>query len=141
MKSKILILLTLVIFLGGMGVAVAATAANTTKTTKINTACIQSAVEKRESAIITAYTKKTDAIKTALEARKAALVTAWGKSTVKERVQARAKAWKTFKATQVKAQITYQRELVAAWATFNKERKTCRISESNDENGSTDLGL
>lgn len=142
MKTKVLLILTMVVFcLGGVSIAAAKATAAAQNSGKTNTACVQSAAEKRENAIIAAYTKKTDAIKSALETRKTALKEAWGKSTVRERVQARAQAWKTFKATEVKARLTYNQELKAAWATFNKERKACKITETNDENGATDTGL
>ncbi len=140
MLKKILPLIVLVALLGGAGVAAASTTFVKKAVKGTGTACVQTAVENRETALIAAYEKKAEAIKAALQTRKTALIAAWGKSTVAERKQARNAAWKAFREAVVAARQTYQKEVKNAWATFNTDFKKCKV-ENPEENGGTDLGM
>ncbi len=149
-KKKILLLIVSFLFLG-IATSVFAVAydnsgtpygSSGTQKPKFDPTCIQTALEKRENAIIAAYNKKTAAIKAALEQRKIALKEAWGKPTVRERVLARVKAWQAFKTAQYKANKTYQTESKAAWQQFYKDRKACKtVTEANDEPNLIDQNL
>lgn len=149
MKKKI-ILLIVSFFVLGMTTSVLAVAydnsgtpydSSGTQKPKFDPTCIQTALEKRENAVIAAFNKKTTAIRVALEQRKVALKDAWGKQTVRERVLARAKAWKAFKTANFNANKIYQKEVKVVWQQFNKERRACRITEANDEANGQDLTL
>jgi peptidoglycan hydrolase-like protein with peptidoglycan-binding domain len=59
-------------------------------------ACMRTAVEKRENALISAYDTYTAKIKAAREAKKTALLAAWNIQDAKERHTAIKQAWKTF---------------------------------------------
>ena len=64
---------------------------------QIDIACAQAAVDKRESAVISAFDKKSSAVRGALEQRKTDLKAAWAKENLKERIKARLEAWKKFR--------------------------------------------
>jgi len=87
--------------------------------------CIQKAIEKRENAIIAAFTQKSDAIKAALGSRNSTLKEAWGNSNQKERIAARIKAWNDYRLAIKKARQTYYTEIKAAWTQFKKDRRVC----------------
>ena len=108
---------------------------------QLDIACVKSAVEKRESAVIAAYDKKTAAIKTALTTRKTALKEAWDKTTIKERLVARLAAWKAFRAAKLGAQKVYVGEIKAVWRQFKTDRKSCGVTETNNESQGTDIAL
>ncbi len=94
--------------------------------------CIQNVVEKRDTAIITAYTKYSSAVLTALNTRKAELKTAWAITTKNERRKAIAAAWAKFKKTQAGARSAWAKEKNAAWKAFKTEAKGCKVTTSDD---------
>lgn len=113
----------------------------TAKKPQLDVICIKNAVERRESAVIAAYDKKTTAIKTALTTRKNALKEAWSKITTKERLAARLAAWRVFRAAKLGAQKIYVGEIKATWQQFKIDRKSCGVTEMNDESQGTDIAL
>lgn len=111
---------------------------NTPKAKKqLDLVCLQGAIEKRENAIIAAFTKKAEAIKVALETRKNALKEAWGKTIQKERIAARLKTWNDYRLAIKKARNTYYTEIKAAWTQFRNDRRACgqpvEVEPANDE--------
>ena len=74
--------------------------------------CIKTALEKRETAISSAYT-------TALTTRKTALLVAWDKTTKSEVKTAIANAWKSYKSTK-------NASIKTAWNTYKTDVKNCR---------------
>lgn len=107
----------------------------------LDTACIQSALDKRESAIILAFDKKAMTIKTALDQRKTDLKAAWALSTLKERIKARLEAWKKFKKADISARTAYRQEIKKIWAQYKTDKKACKITESDNESSGTDNSL
>ena len=107
----------------------------------LDVACIQSALDKRESAVIAAFDKKTSAVKTALDQRKTDLKAAWALSGLKDRIKARLVAWKNFKKADVNSRMTYRKEVKSAWAQYKTDKKACNVKESDEESQGTDNSL
>ncbi len=107
------------------------TASSTPRT--VNTACVQTAVLKRESAVASAFDAFSTAVKSALTARSSALNTAWGKTDRKEiRTEVNA-AWKTYRASLKSAKQTHNKAVRAAWSGFKTDAKTCGPNAASEE--------
>jgi hypothetical protein len=98
-----------------------------------NSACIQAAVEKRETAIISATDTLSVSVKASLEKRKAALISAWGMSNAKERKTARNAAWATFRSEQKTARSAHLSAVKSAWTTWKTEASACKINAAGVE--------
>ncbi len=103
------------------------------KTTKpevtLNVSCIQNAIEKRDSVMITAHGAYNTSIVNGLTARKDALKAAWAKPTRKERVEARNAAWSTFRTSHKSAHSALRTVRIASWNTYNAEMKACGVDK------------
>ncbi len=123
----------------GMMVAVPAFAetSNNTSTVPINqtinTACVQSAVQKRETALQSAAQTYASAIQSAMSARSSALQAAWGNTDRKVRRTAISDALKAFRAAKRSATQTMQKADRDAWKQFATDRKTCGITSSEGD--------
>lgn len=105
---------------------------------KVDLACMKSAVEKRENAIIAAKEKSFASMDAAFKARRDALKAAWDKTNAKERREAINAAWKTFREAHKAARAQLRKDDKAAWSTFKDARKACKVdsaSRGNDEAG------
>ncbi|MDO8601298.1 MAG: hypothetical protein Q7R46_01300 [bacterium] len=107
---------------------------NTPKITDI--ACVQTAVDKRETAIASAWNSLNSSINSALSARKDALKTAWTIPDANQRKTAIKTAWKNFKSADKAARTAFKRAQKAAWTQFKTDAKACRVSNVYDEQGS-----
>lgn len=96
-------------------------------------ACMQTAVAKRDGAIITAFGKFSSAITSALTVRKDALVAAWGISDRKDRSRAIKTAWDIFRKSNRDARATLKSERTAVWKQFGVDAKACRITNVGAE--------
>ncbi|KKS23691.1 MAG: hypothetical protein UU83_C0043G0008 [Candidatus Jorgensenbacteria bacterium GW2011_GWF2_41_8] len=96
-------------------------------------ACMQTAVAKRDGAIITAFGKFSSGITTALTVRKDALVAAWGINNVKDRRAAIRAAWNAFRTSNQSARTTLKSERNSAWKQFRVDAKGCRINNIGAE--------
>ena len=99
----------------------------------VNVACMQAAIEKRDSAIISAHNAANTSITTALSARKDALKAAWGQTDRKTRRSALHDAWKAWMTTSKQARTTFKTARDGAWTTFASDRKTCGTGAMNDD--------
>lgn len=118
------------------GVAVAAVAAPGSAPTpkkKVNLTCIQTAVEKRENAIIAAVDAYATKVKTALIARRDTLKAAWNKTDAKERRDGIRAAWNAFRGTWKNANRDLHVARKAAWEQFKKDRRACGKAESPED--------
>jgi hypothetical protein len=95
--------------------------------------CMQTAVDKRDTAIITAIEKYYTTTKTAFETRKNALKTAWGTTDRTQRKTALKAAWDTFKGTWRKASRDLQVGKKTTWRQFNIDRKACGATIRSDD--------
>lgn len=137
MFKKILFAFVLVAMSLGMFGFVSADEATPTPTVSATPgprlACMQTAVAKRDGAIITAFGKFSSAITSALTVRKDALVAAWGISDKKARRQAIKAAWDAFRKSNQDARATLKSERTAAWKQFGVDAKACRITNIGSE--------
>ncbi len=118
--------------------------ADTTTTTPpanptLDVACIQSAVDKRDTAIIAAVDAYHDAIKSALQTRLAALKTAWAITSRTDRRTALKNAWSAFTASQKLAAKNLKTAKKNAWTQFSTDRKACGKSAAADDNGTSGM--
>ena len=107
-------------------VAVAATTTvGTSSSTKsvVDLVCMQTAVAKRDNAVIAALDKYHASWKLALETRRDALVAAWKLTDRTERWKALRKAWSEFYKQRLEARRVFRQERETAWKTFREERK------------------
>ena len=104
--------------------------------------CIKNAIDKRDTAIIAGVDAFSTAVKNALSARKDALKAAWDKPDKKERQAALKAAWKAYKEAIKNARKDLKTARQNAWKTFNAERKSCNVRESEPGGGEgADSGL
>lgn len=89
-------------------------------------ACVQTAVGKRDDAIISAFSAFSTATSAALSARKTALVAAWGITDKKARRAAIKKAWNDFTAATKTARRTLNSARKTAWTQYAKDVRACR---------------
>lgn len=89
--------------------------------------CMIAAVNKRDTALISALDKFHVSTKTALEIRKEALKRAWNLSDEKERTVAIKAAADTFKASARKAAKELKEARRAAWKQYETDRKACHV--------------
>ena len=115
----------------------------TTITPKIDVACVKSAINKRENAIIAAVDTLAGALKSAYTARRDALKAAWDLTDVKARNAAIRAAGKAFMMADRTARKTANQARRSAWATFVTDRKACGSGSGAEEvdNQSLDKGL
>ena len=117
--------------------------ASASASAKLDTACMQSAVGKRDTALISVVDTYATAVKNALQTRSDALKTAWGNTDAKTRRAAIKAAWKTYQTTQQ----TSRRALVAGrkgvWNQFYADRKACGRGAAAEDSATAgmDAGL
>jgi len=104
-------------------------------------ACVQKAVEKRETAIISSYGTLSAALNAALEKRKTALIAAWGMTDAKSRRAARNTAWQTFRTEQKVARKTNVQSLKDAWTQFHTDAKACKVDSMGAEPQGLDISV
>ena len=98
----------------------------------VNLVCMQTAVEKRDNAIIAVFTARDAALITALTARRDALKAAWGISDAKARRTALRTAWDNYKKARRKAVDDFNKARKAAWRQFYKDIKLCKDRSGSD---------
>ena len=129
----------------GAAPAFAMTGTSTTKMMHktVDIACVQKAVDTRESAIDTAFGTFSTSISAALTARKSALHAAWGLTDAKERRAARKKAWSDFRSASRAAHKVLKDARHNSWSAFEKAAKACGAPgvESQGGDGIGSIGL
>lgn len=138
MSKKLLIGLVLASLVFGVFAYVKAQEATPTPSTTpaVDLACMQTAVEKRDNAIIAAWDTLSTSIKTALQTRRDALKAAWGISDKKERAKAIKQAWTDFRKTKKESARTFNRARKAAWKQFRADANACRATATYESEGS-----
>lgn len=89
--------------------------------------CIQSALDKRENAIISSQDVFNTSIKNALSARLSALKASYTEVTKQSRKQKREDAYKQFRSSAQTAHNTLRSSKNAAWNTFSTDMKACGV--------------
>lgn len=134
--ALILVATTTFTFAESRGLGLGRDSASSTQPT-LNVTCIQNAVEKRGSAIITTHNTFNTSITNALTVRKDTLKTAWAKPTRQERTSARKAAYDAFKVSQKSAHEALRTVRKSSWSTFDTDMKACGISkEAHSERAS-----
>lgn len=132
--------LATVIMLGAF--ALPASAATTKTATAVDGKCMETAVDKRDTAIMNAIDTFHTAVKTALTTRKDALSAAWGNTDTTARKEALKTAWTNWKNEAKAARQSLNTARKSAWSTFQTDRKACKVTSSSDPtNSSVDSGL
>ncbi len=101
------------------------TANTATPAPKFDVVCMQNAIDKRDTAIISAVDTSATAIKNALGTRRDALKAAWGLTDRKARRDGIRVAWKAWFEASRSARKDLQSARTAAWNTFYTDRKAC----------------
>jgi len=110
----------------------------------LDIACVQTAVNKRETAIGAAWTAKASAISSALSARASALSAAWQIATAKDRNAAVKAAWKAYASAVSVANKAMRTARMGAWSAFAADRKACHATASQVDSAAgaaADAGL
>lgn len=105
------------------------TQTGTTLTTEQLT-CVRTAVAKRETGILSAFTTLSATTNSGYITRAAALNTAWTLSGRTERKMAIDTAWRTWKDVMKVARDTYKTSHKAALSAFRVEAQTCKVPEA-----------
>jgi len=102
--------------------------------TPVDTACVQTALDTRETAIGTAFDTMQSAVKAGLATRKSSLHDAWGLSDRTARRAAIKTAWAKWSSDNKAAQAALKTSRKAAWGTFQTTVKnTCKVSVPPEE--------
>ncbi len=101
----------------------------------VDLVCMQTAVEKRDNAIIIALDTYYTNVKAALVARRDALKAAWGMTDRKARKEAIRNAWDAFKGTWKKERRALDVGRKAAWKEFNKDKRACNGQGEGEDQG------
>lgn len=112
--------------------------AGTGSTSVQDLACMQTAVEKRETAIIAALVTYTNAWKTSLETRKTELNAAWGITNNKDRRNAINAAWKKFREARKEQRRAFRDARKSAWKQFKTDAKACKVQNLDQQGESAD---
>lgn len=104
-------------------------------------ACVSTAVEKRDNAIIAAWDTFSAGAKTALQTRRDALKAAWLLTDKKERKAAIKKAWTDFRSSAKTARVAFNKARRDAWKQYKTDLKACRAQGApiSDDYGSEGL--
>ena len=95
--------------------------------------CMQTAVKKRDTAIMTAFSVFSNSIQLALSTRLTELKTAWGIQDASARKQAIKSAWEKYKKTAKSARETMQVARKNAWNQFKADRKACGTGAAKED--------
>lgn len=99
---------------------------------KYDGTCMSSAVDKRETAVITAFDTFSASMKTALTTRKDALKAGWMQSTTDGRRSALKTAWQAFQQSQNSARGTFRKSKQAAWKQYKVDAKACKANTADE---------
>jgi hypothetical protein len=116
-----------------------AASSSSSRPVKYDGACMSSAVDKRDTAVVTAFDTFSASLKTALTTRKDALKAGWSQTSTDARKSALKAAWQTFQQSQKSAREAFRKSKQAAWKQFKTDAKTCKANTS-EEGGSAETG-
>lgn len=106
------------------------------KKASVDTACMQTAVETRDNALLASLDTLMGAMKSSFETRRDALKAAWGLADAVQREPAIKAAWQAFKASKQAAVKTGHEAKKAAWTAFKGAVKgTCKAKGNVDGSG------
>ena len=132
MKKIILGLLALALIVPVMSMAESGSGSGGGK--NVDWACVSTATDTREDAILAAFNTFSSSMVSALTARGTSLTAANAMTDKDARKTARKSAWETFKQAKRDAEKKYKMDRKSAWDTFRKSVKdTCKAAEAASE--------
>lgn len=114
-------------------IAVPVFAENNNERTTINSECMKSAIEVRDTAIIGALDTFSGKVRSALMTRKDTLKTSWDLSG-KPRRDAIKSAWRIYNTSIKSAKQEHQSARRAAWTAFHTARAACGDKSPSEQN-------
>ena len=99
----------------------------------VDVACMKTAIDSRENAIIAALDAYHVSLKAAHESRREALKAAWDKTEKLERRKALRDARKAFKENGKSARTTLREARKGAWDQYKTDAKACGHNASSDD--------
>ncbi|MBI1888338.1 MAG: hypothetical protein HYS15_00155 [Candidatus Spechtbacteria bacterium] len=106
---------------------------------QLDRACMIQAVEKRDTAVINAFTTYYDAMKSALQTRLDAFKAAWNNTDETARKEALKTAEQTFKSSSQNAKKSLRNSRQQAWRQFKKDRKACGATGASEDTATEGL--
>jgi hypothetical protein len=100
---------------------------------KIDTACMQSAVSKREATIASGFSAYSSSVSSALKARATAFASAWELTSAKARNTALKAAWKAYKSSISSARSAWSKARRSSWVAFYDARKSCGANATAED--------
>ncbi len=94
----------------------------------VDIACMKTAVEKRENALLSSYDIYAGKLRVARETRKTDLLTAWSIQDPKERQTAIKVAWDKYRQSIKTATSEWNQSRKTIWTQFAKEARNCKAS-------------
>lgn len=94
----------------------------------VDIACMKTAVEKRENALLSAYDTYAGKLRTARETRKTDLLAGWSIQDPKERQTAIKTAWDKYRQSVRTATIEWNQSRKTIWIQFAQDAKNCKAS-------------
>jgi len=107
----------------------------------VDISCAQSAVNKRETAVQSAFSAWNSSISSALQTRASELASAWQLTDKTQRQNAIRSAWEKFKTSKKVATETFRKAKQAAWKQYKTDLKNCKIAQPIGENEGADISL
>jgi hypothetical protein len=104
----------------------------------VNGACVSAAVDKRDTALISALGTFHTSVSAALTVRKDALKAAWVLTDVSAREAAVKAAWKAFGTSAREAKHAFRTAKKTAWKTFKTEARACGAAGADSSGESAD---
>ncbi len=118
-------ILVIFIFVATLGVGAKAYADQKLSPTVIS--CMQDAVEKRDTAIISSVSTFSTSVTSSLTTRKDAIKASWNLATKEERDSARKTAWENYKTSALQSRQDLKTRKSKAWDQFRIDRKACGV--------------
>jgi hypothetical protein len=108
------------------------TTATSTSATSTQITCMQNAVEKRETSLITAHDTYAAAVKTALTNRMNALKLVWAQVDKQSRMSKREQAYKAFRTEMQTANSVLRTTKNTSWKNFQTDAKACGVKGTGE---------
>lgn len=100
----------------------------------VDIACMKTAVEKRENALLAAYDTLTQKVRAARETRKADLLAAWSIQDPAQRHSAIKAAWDKYRESVKSARTEWNQSRKTIWIQFAQDAKNCKASAVETQN-------
>ena len=107
----------------------------------VNVSCIQAAVEKRDTALVSAVGTFSTSIQSALTTRRDALKAAWAQTDRTARKNALQTAWNSYKKSTRSSKEILKSSRKSAWDTYKTEAKSCNATEDGTGSGIDNFGV